>query len=319
MTDTPPPYVESHPGDLLTAEAFNRMQTDIYADIRATSQQAAASVTHVATADDAGHLEGKDIDALTAEVTRRVLDQVRSQSGYQQVFKILKADEKAVLDHGLGTAPLTDVYKLEYFPVVCREDDETVQAFATFYLHHSDEKRVRVRVTTTTGQSQVVTVDIQPKDFPDMGIPFAELLTRYQVPYSDTTSLDDLETEFWKAFFRDPNDSFGDDQYCHSPWFERCCKEQQSVRELKEKGDWNDIVFQVRPRKSINFFGSGDQDTQKFPRPSGVFVQHLDNNRTAVWFEGVPPHDGGDETQARDYIGADEFDSELKVMVLLKA
>jgi hypothetical protein len=314
MTETATPYVERDPGDLLTAEDWNIMQAKIYHDIRATSQQAADDVTHVATADDSAHLEGKDIAALTDEVTRRVLDEVRERTGYQQLFKILKTDEVAELQHDLGTMPLVDVCKLEYFEVVCREDDESSPAFATFYLHHSDERRVRV-----TDQSGTrLTIDIQPKDFPELGIPFADMLTRYDVRYTDTTSLDDLETEFWKAFFRDPNDTFGDDQYCHSPWFERCCKEQQSVRELKEKGDWNDMVFQMRPRKTINFISSGDQETQKFARPANVFVQHLDNNRTAIWFEGVALHDGGDEERAREYIGEGEFDSQLKVMVLLK-
>jgi hypothetical protein len=319
MTETQPtPYVERHPGDLLTAEDWNHMQGEIYADIRATSQEAADGVTHVATADDASHLEGLGIDALTEEVTRRVLDEVRGRTGYQQLFKVLKGDEVTVLEHGLGTAPVTDVYKLEYFPVVCREDDETIPAFANFYLHHSDEKRIRVRVTGENGKTTVQTVDIQPKDFPELGIPFAEMLTRYQVAYTDTTSLDDLETEFWKAFFSSPNDVFDDDQYCHSPWFERCCKEQQSVRELKDKGDWNDIVFHMRPRKTLNRDLVVNNENRPQPRPANVFVQHLDNNRTAVWFEPPALVDGGDESRARDYIGGDEFDSELKVMVLLK-
>jgi hypothetical protein len=317
-TSTPTTYVERHPGDLLTAEDWNQVQTKIYSDIRSTAQQAADGVTHVANADDASHLEGKGIDALTEEITRRVLDEVRGRSGYQQVFKILKGDEITVIEHKLGTAPLTDIYKLEYFPVACREDDMTITAFANFYLYHSDEKRVRVRVTNSSGQTSVVTIDVQPKDLPEMGIPWAELLTRYEVPYTDTSSLDDLETEFWKAFFADPNDTFGDDQYCHSPWFERCCKEQQSVKEIKDKGDWNDILFQMRPRKTINHDFVGNNEDGHQPRPANVFVQHLDNNRTALWFEPPATFDGGEESDARDYIGADDFDNQLKVMVLLK-
>ncbi|MGH3974774.1 MAG: hypothetical protein ACRDS9_15800 [Pseudonocardiaceae bacterium] len=319
MSDPKAPYVERAPGDLLTAEDWNAVQQKVYDDIRATSKDAADGVTHVAKADDADHLEGKDLAALTDEVTKRVLDQVRGRNGYQQLFKILKQDEVAVLEHRLGTCPLVDIYKLEYFEVVCREDDGTRVAFATFYLHHTSERRVRVTDEDGTRHS----IDIQPKDFPELGIPFADMLTRYNVEYTDTTSLDDLETEFWKAFFRDPNDSFGDDQYCHSPWFERCCKEQQSVRELKDKGDWNDMVFQMRPLKTINF--GGDQTTH--PRPANVFVQHLDNNRAAVQFKGPALHDGPDpeganagsvESRARTYIGKPEFDGELKVMVLLK-
>jgi hypothetical protein len=314
MTDNGELYVERAPGNLLTAKDWNTMQRKIHDDIRATSQAAAGNVTHVASADDASHLEGKDLGDLTAEVTKRVLDEIRGRSGYQQLFKILKSGEVTELHHDLGTAPLVDAYKLEYFEVVCREDDETRAAFATFYLCHSDERRVRV--TDENGQRR--SIDIQPKDFPEVGIPFADMLTRYNVHYTDTTSLDDLEVEFWKALFSAPNDQFGDDQYCHSPWFERCCKEQQSVRQLKDKGDWNDMIFHVRPRKSINFEATGPQGEQTFPRPANVFVQHLDNNRAGIWFEGTALQDVGDEARARQYIGENEFDHELKVMVLLK-
>jgi len=329
MTETTvPPYIGRAPGDLVTAEDWNGVQAMIYDDIRTTSQEAADSVTHVATADDSAHLEGQDVDELTAEITRRVLDEVRGRSGYQQLFKILKRDEFSEIEHGLGTPPLVDVYKLEYFEVVCREDEETRAAFATFYLHHSSERRIRV--TDENGNRR--SIDIQPKDFfssleppagvdfPDLGIPFADMLTRYGVEYTDSSTLDDLETEFWKAFFRDPNDQFGDDQYCHSPWFERCCKNDTTVEELKASGDWNDMIFQMRPWKTVNFTGqpgNNDNIPSRPAAPMNVAVAHLDNNRTAIWRFGDAEHGGPREDDIRDYIG-DEFDNETKVMVLLK-
>ncbi|GAA1954108.1 hypothetical protein [Amycolatopsis minnesotensis] len=320
MTETEP-YVRRGPGDLVTAEDWNEVQRKIFDDIRKEAKKAADGVVRVPDADDSDHLEGKDLNALTDEITRRVLDQVRGRNGYLQLFKVLKQGEITVLEHKLGTAPLVDAYKLEYFRVVCREDDQTIDAYATFFLHHSSERKIREPASRDS-------VDIQPKDFPELGIPFTELLARYKVPYTDTSSLDDLETEFWKAFFRDPNDQFTDDQYGHSPWFERCCKEQQSVRQLKEKGDWDDIVFQVRPRKMVNRtdLPPAENQARALVRPANVLVQHLDNNRTAVWFEGdalVDPGANADqetvEGKARDYIGADTFDQELKVMLLLKA
>lgn len=328
MTETTAgaPYIEHEPGDLITAEDWNDLQRQIHDDIRSTSQEAADGVVNVAKADDADHLEGKDIDALTDEVAKRVLDQVRGRTGYRQLFKVLKEGEVSVIEHELGTAPLVDVYKLEYFPVVCREDDETRSAFATFYLHHSTERRVRVRPEAGAATS----IDIQPKDFPDgeprdfpeWGIPFADMLTRYDVTYTDTTSLGDLETEFWKAFFREPNDQFGDDQYCHSPWFERCCKEQQSVRQLKEKGDWDDMIFHTRPWKSLNYSGErqadGDKETSAVaPAPMNIGVAHLDLNRSALWLQGDAVHGGPFADRLDDFYP--EFHHELKVMVLLKA
>lgn len=315
MTETTTPYVERAPGDLLTAEDWNAVQRKIRADIRTTAQAAADGVTHVPSADDADHLEGKDLNALTEEITRRVLDQVRGRSGYLQLFKLLKKGDVTELEHELGTCPLVDVYELDYFKVVCREDDDTRLAYATFYLHHRSERRVRVR-DAAGGQ---VAVDIQPKDFPELGIPFGDLLTRYEVPFTDASSLDDLETEFWKAFFRDPNDQFGDDTYCHSPWFERCCKQKTTVGELRENGEWNDLLFQFRPRKTVNYpagnaLGGADQPV---PAPANVQVQHLDLNRTAVGFSGDALHGGPEAGQVAEYLDGDYAD-ELAVMILLK-
>lgn len=331
----PAPYVPQEPGDIVTADAWNEMQEKIYADIRATAKAAADGVTHVATADDSGQVGGLDVAGLTEEVLRRVLDEVRGRTGYQQLFKVLKGDEITVVEHNLGTAPLVDLYQLEYFEVATREDEETRASFATFYLCQAEERRVRVPNAAGTGRR---VVDIQPPDGPDLGIPWSEMLTRYGVTYTDTSSLDDLETEFWQAFFADPNDRFNDDQYSHSPWFERCCKEHQSVKRLRDNGDWDDVLFVMHPRKTVNLevTGFANDGTVRLSRPANVGVQHLDNNRTALWFR--PPHraDSGDEARARMYIndpgspvvdpGSDavtddvtgRFERELKLMVLLK-
>ena len=339
MTETAAPYDDEAPGNILTAAAWNAMQRKIYDDIRATSQAAAAGVTHVATADDAAALDGKGLTALIDEITKRVLDDVRERTGYQQLYKVLHADEPTVIEHKLGTAPLVDVYQLEYFEVACREDDETRASFATFYLFNAEERRVRVPTADGTGRRAV---DIQPPDGPELGIPFKDMLARYHVAYTDTRDLDDLETEFWQAFFKAPNDRFNDDQYCHSPWFERCCKEQQSVRQLKDKGDWDDIMFMVQPRKTVNFVPPAEANGEptkdmRHARPTNVAVQHLDNDRVALWFRPPTPHDaaGTVEGRAREYINdpdgpvrdpdvvldegpAGRFERELKVMVLLK-
>jgi hypothetical protein len=316
MSSHTEPYLERSPGDLITAEDWNDLQRQIRADIRTTADDAASGVTHVASADDAGQLDGKDLDELTDEIASRVLDQLRAQSGYLRVFRVLKEDEIDVIEHGFGGMPLVDVYKLEYFEVVCREDDDTYAAFATFYLHHTSEKRVRV---TDEGGGRR-SIDVQPRDFPAIGIPFSELLATYDVQYSDASSLDDLETEFWKAFFADPNDEFGDDQYCHSPWFERCCRDHRTVGTLKERGEWDDIIFQVRPWKTVNHpFPPqvGDDEVRRIPAPANVAVAHLDHQRVAVWLNGPALHGGEHDGQLREYIG-DSYTSELKVMVLLK-
>lgn len=320
-------YIERHPGDLITAEDWNLLQRQIRGDILATSTEAANGVTHVASADDAGALDGMDLDELTAAVSKRVLDAVRTESGYRQVFRILESDEFDVIEHGLGAAPLVDVYELRHFEVVCREDDVTENMNVTFYLHHSSEKRVRV------GEGEARrTINIQPEGFPQIGIPFADMLARYDVEYTDTTSLEDLEVEFWQAFFAAPNDEFDDLQYCHSPWFERCCKEQRDVASLKAKGDWDEIWFQMRPLKIIGGPGHNQDEDEGFelagaPIPANVGVAHLDLNRVALWLQGKAfhtsledrePDEDGSEGEPSD-LPPPEFRDELKVMVLLRA
>ncbi|GAA1733678.1 hypothetical protein GCM10009809_31310 [Isoptericola hypogeus] len=322
-TDTAP-YVERQPGDAITAEDWNEMQSKIREDIHDTSQAAAEAVTHVESADDSARLEGKDLAALTEEVTRRVLDDVRGRTGYQQLFRVLTAGEKDVLEHGLGTAPLVDLYVLQYFKVVAREDDESRPTWVTFFLHHTQERRMRV----TDADGRRIVVDVQPPDGPDEGVPFAALLTRYGVEYTDTSSLDDLVNEFWEKFFAAPNDRFSDDQYAWSPWFERCCKEKQSVRQLKANGDWDDMVFHYRPRKTVgvpeNGVMHGNDDSKMLrPEPPNVFVQHLDDNRTALWYEGTPRRsfdqfETGDSGEPVHDSPTDTYDRELKLMVLLK-
>ena len=96
------------------------------------------------------------------------------------------------------------------------------------------------------------------------------------------------------------------------------------------------MLFIVQPRKTVNFTDTTTPPA-RFPQPANVFVQHLDNNRTAVWFRPPTPHDPGDDARARAYIndpsspvidpdnlsteGDDiqgRFEHELKLMVLLK-
>ena len=114
------------------------------------------------------------------------------------------------------------------------------------------------------------------------------MLHLFDVKYTDTSSLDDLETEFWKAVFSGLNDQFDEDQYCHSPWFEKCCGEQRSVATLKGRGDWDDIWFQMRPRKAVNIMPANSLPivpTPPVPPPgatNNVQVVHFDLDTIGV-------------------------------------
>src|SRR5262249_58937578 len=86
----------------------------------------------------------------------------------------------------------------------------------------------------------------------------------------------------WDAFFASPNDEFDKDQYAHSKWFEACCGEQRSVATLKQRGDWDEIWFQMRPRKAVNVMeASSLPKTPTPPNPppgqtNAVQIAHFD-------------------------------------------
>lgn len=250
MPDNDKIYVEAAAGDVITAEAWNEMQELIHDDIRETSTEAAEAIERVDRAGDAEKLDGRDPDQLTEDVLRRVLDEIRARRGYLKAFRILEVGKTEVIEHGFGDCPVVDVYQLDYFRVVCSEDDEVSPQWATFFLYHSDETRLRYPKGEGYPKGQV---EIEPREGPVYKIPFHLLLDKYRVEYDGKTSLGDLETEFWRAFFADPSERFDDDQYCHSPWFDRCCRQEKTVRQLKDSGDWDEILFQARPRKTINY------------------------------------------------------------------
>src|SRR5262249_17492989 len=90
----------------------------------------------------------------------------------------------------------------------------------------------------------------------------------YGVELRDDATLDDVETEFWQKFNQDPNDHFDDDQYFHSPWFDRCCGERRTVKQLAR--DWDDIYFQMRPRLTVNYARGPAQDTLPYAAPTMI-------------------------------------------------
>lgn len=331
------PYIEQKPRDLLTADNWNEMQRRIKEDIRATSREAAEAIDHVARADDSDRLEGLSADELKEDIVKKALDEVRARRGYLQVFRVLEVGKESEIQHDFGACPLVDVYQLDYFPVVCCEDKEEYPAWVTFYLHHSGEGTLRY-----SGKDEARrTVDIQPRGGPNWRIPLADFLDRYDVSYSGDQSLSDLEGELWEAFFTKPNDTtFVDPQYGHSVWFDKCCREEKTVRELKRSKDWDDLWIQMRPRKTINFpavafkgsIGGIDPRAElgdALPAPTQVQVTHYGWNTVGIellappvypdgWFaenplglEGFPP--------IHTYYGVEKEDfTELKVMVLLK-
>jgi hypothetical protein len=149
------------------------------------------------------------------------------------------------------------------------------------------------------------------------------MLERYNVEYTDDSSLGDVETELWGAMFSPPNDRFDDDQYAHSPWFDRYFREEHTVKSLKMRGDWDEIWIKVMPVKSINYpyILENEQlqvtDSDPLPMPSQIQISHFDHNTLSLKLLTEPLSQSGFEDAASEEV-AHIDPEELKVMLLLR-
>ncbi len=328
----PEPYVNAHPGDLITAQLFNGLQSTIKQDIADQIKKAVDALKTVDNSGDSAKLGGKTPKELEEEILKRCLEEIPKRTGYKMLFRRLRKDHEKVIEHCLKAFPLVDIYQLDYFPVICAagdSKDDRKDAYVNFYLYHSNESQ-QTSVTPVPGTTppKPPIFEIEPRgDRHPFKIPFATMLNLFAVSYSDTSSLDDLETEFWKAFLPPYPDQFEDDQYCHSPWFEKCCGEQRSVATLKARGDWNDIVFQMRPRKVVRFPTTPtDQERTLTASPfagADIQVVHFDFDTIGVRLLSDPVYTADTATPKKPEINvkpnlSEEAQQELKVMLLLK-
>lgn len=327
MANIHDPYVEFMAGDLIAAETMNDMQKLIRADIGVQSQAAVEAIVEVDNAKDAEALNGMSIEALTADIVQKAISAMSRESGYRRLFKKLTFNpnaaeqEASVIQHDLQNCPLVDLYQLEYFQVVASEDGYNRLTWVNFYIYHSSEKRLRYAPEGEKAQN----VEIESSKWPVFRIPLRDLLAWYKVDYDDDSSLGDIETEFWDAIFGEPNDRFDDDQYAHSPWFDRCCRDERTVRSLKQKDDWNEIWVKVMPRKTVNYLTAALSDfdppivgPRPQPAPTQLEVSHLDLNRVALRLLREPVYSDEVSKALTDEDRADAL-NELKLMVLLRA
>jgi hypothetical protein len=313
-------YIRREPGDLITAEDWNDLQTQIKEDISTQSREAAEQIKKVEEAENALKLEGSTLAEVTEEIVRRATEQLHHMRAYRMLFKRLELNVEKLIEHQLGDFPLIDIYQLDYFPVVACEDKEcTYPLWTTFYLHETEEKKVRY---TTSGDDKG-SIDVQPRKSPYYRVLFKEMLQRYGVAFDQKQSLSDLETKFWGTFCSDPNDEFYDDQYCHSPWFDKCCREQWSIAKVFEKGHADDLWLQMRLRKTIHYDGS---EANLPVVPPALQVTHYDFNTLGIKLLASPTYPGYDDFASatpgmqilNDQLGSSIVGNELNVMVLLK-
>lgn len=315
---TSEPYVEYKPGELIAAEIMNDMQAQIRDDIASQTQVAVDAITQVPSAQDSEKLEGQSLSDVTQSIIDQAISQMTMRSGYMQFYKKLTLGEEVVIEHDLKNSPLADLYQLDYFKVVASEDDYKYLTWVNFYLYHSGEKRISFRDEGSTDTPE--SVEIEPTDGEPYRIPFAELLARYKVDYTDNSSLGEIVEELWDAIFTAPNDRFDDRQYTKSPWFDRCCMEQRTVKSLKQRGHWDDMWIKMMPRKTVNYPENSATDLTDgaTPAPTNVQVSHFNSNKLGLKLLTKPVY-SKDVIEALEAEGRGISVEELKLMVLLRA
>jgi hypothetical protein len=167
MPETVTPYIERHPRDLITAEDWNHVQMLIKKDIEERLEKAIAAINLVPKSGDSAKLAGKTPEELAQDIIDSALQEVNKRTGYMRIFRKLQvtepdADDKDVkvslIEHALKDFPVTDVYQLEFFDVICSEDDVKEKESVLFYLYHSSEKKIKTR----DSGNQPVEAEIEP-------------------------------------------------------------------------------------------------------------------------------------------------------------
>lgn len=324
MSTAPGPYVKTSDGDLITANLFNGVQSTIRQDIADQIQQAIGGIKTVDQAGDSAKLGGKTPKELEEAILQRVLSEIPKQKDHRMIFKRLNRDQEKVIEHNLYRPPLVQICQLDYYPVICatgETKDDRHDAYVNFYLYHSSENKFK-SITTPANTFEIEPTDGRHRPF---RIPFVQMLQTYNVPFTDSSSLEDLETEFWKKVFEGPmNDEFDEDQYCHSPWFEKCCGEQRTVGMLKSRGNWNDIMFQMRPRLMARFPKTPTDELAALDAiPSAradVMAMHFDFNSIGLRLLADPLYPSSTTDPSLNIAPnlSDAAKKEIKVMVLLK-
>lgn len=320
---SPTPYIPQNPGDLITAENWNQVQVDVKEDITSQVKTAVDTLKSVDHAKDADTLAGQTPDQLTQDILKKAEEILPQRTGYLRSFNRLKTGDEKVLEHGLKSFPLVDVYQLDYFPaIIATSEDELSPKWVNFLLYHSVSERI---LKGPGGKPKAV---IEAQDQVPFRVRFSDMLALYNVQYNPSSSLDDLETEFWKAFWKAPNDEFDQDQFGHSPWFEKCCGERRTVQQLQDTGAWNDILFKLVPRKTINYpIAPATVPTPTDPTfngsiaPTQIQVAHHDFDHVGITLLADPVYpsvfNAGSINEPPPF-ALPENPKDIKVMVLLK-
>ena len=305
MPETNTPYVEVHPGDLISAGLFNGMQQKIKEDIGSQISKAKQEVIDggVKRADNADKFDSKSPKDWTDILDQRYAPRVHDHEGtanYRRYFRRMDAEETLlVLEHGLHRFPLVDVYRLE--PIQVQPDLlptpasgkrlETPQT-TPFFLYYGHTELDLLQ------QQPVIT---PPKRLPRrvLGTPWELLLTEAGVQYNDDFSLNDVINDFLDAYFKAP----AADEMDHmvSKWIDDH-RDNRTIGNLKQRGEWDDIRWAVLPRKLADGLAilAGNDRVQQVV---GVDIIHLSYDTLAVQIPSnaqIQPAPAGQQPQCLD-------------------
>ena len=235
------PYVAASPGDVLTSQGWNTMQTEIKEDIGARIATAKEEIEHegVDTAGNAEHFAGMSEKDLTDKLDARYAPRAHDHEGqavYRRFIKEFGPDtgyDAAVLEHRFGRFPLVQVYELlDVVPARGNDPSPFPGCKILFYYGHADADRYGLR--ERVGRDRI-----------PVGLAFEQVLTELAVQYEDDDTIEDVLNDLRDAFMADPNDEI---KHCQTDWLTQCCGERRTIAELKEADQWNDLYLGLRPR-----------------------------------------------------------------------
>ena len=279
MPENNEPFTTFEPGQLITAAAINAMQAKMRAEIAVKIAEAIAALTEIQKSKDSDALGGKTAEELLKKFLEEAMQQFPSHTGYRRYIKVLVPNEPNLIEHDLKLHPLVDLYELLSFPVICAHDDDRESTRVRFFLYHTSERRIR---------DDNESANIEESGQTPFRILVGDMLDYLGVEYNEETSLGDLETELWSAMFASPNDQPDSTDYCHSPWYERCCRENKTVGNLKARGDWDELWLKMRPAKTVNPQTSpaGEDEMARLPR--NILVEQHDFDRLSLTLREEP-------------------------------
>jgi hypothetical protein len=149
---------------------------------------------------------------------------------YRHYFRRIGVEQKrAIIEHKLGRFPVVDVYELLRIPV------PNVTPGPKFYLYYGhDERQALMNAMGEHGQEVPGTL-LEP------------LLYEYGVRWTEDDSLGDVVNDFLDAFFSLPKADEMEHQT--STWVDQ--HRDRVVKDLKKRGEWDDIRWFTWPNKLI--------------------------------------------------------------------